>query len=78
MMALEAILGELCEKSVKNAQSIKQPVVGIIVKVTTSGGMDEYTLDTGFTWGDSAGRWKKGDRVKVSPYIMGTVRVEKA
>jgi hypothetical protein len=61
----------------QNAKEVKQVVEGTIVQVRTMGGLDTYILDTGEQWSDSAGRHKKGDRVRVSPYIMGTVRVEK-
>lgn len=58
-------------------KKLKTETQGVITKVETFQTLDTYTLDNGYTWGDSAGRHKVGDKVIVRPFIMGTVKVEK-
>lgn len=61
----------------KKSNGFNLPLTGIIVDVVTQQEMDTYTLDNSYTWSDSKGRHQEGDEVRITPYIMGTVKVEK-
>jgi hypothetical protein len=56
---------------------LKETVTSKIIKIKSHGGVDTYVLENGYEFGHTSGSYQVGDTVRVSPYIMGTVKSEK-
>jgi hypothetical protein len=51
--------------------------IGTVISVQSRGGFATYRLDTGYEWEDAAGVFSKGERVRVVPYMVELVHVDR-
>lgn len=51
--------------------------IGRVINIRTHGDLATYTLNTGYEWEDAAGVFSKGECVRVTPYILQLVHIER-
>lgn len=51
--------------------------IGTVIGIQTQGAIATYRLDSGYEWEDAAGIFQKGERVRVVPYVVELVHVDR-